>query len=231
MSDSLQRLEILLGEDAIEKLSQASVLVMGVGGVGSICAEAIARSGVGYITLVDGDVVEVSNINRQLPALHSTIGKPKAEVMAERLKDINPEAKIVSHTKMWSKESKFIDLSDYDYVVDAIDSFTHKMDLIEGCKTKGINIISSMGAGGRLDGSQYEVCDIKKTYNDPLAKKARYELKKRGITSLKVVFSKELPQKAQNGPIGSAMFAVSVAGLQLAGEVIKDLSKGDIDGK
>ena len=228
MSSPQERLEILLGEQAILKLAQSKVLVMGVGGVGSICAEALDRSGVGNITLVDGDCVEISNINRQIPALHSTVGRYKAEVMAERLRDINPEAKITSYSHMWEKESGFLELPDYDYVIDAIDSFTSKMDLIEMCVKNDINIISSMGAGGRLDGTQYEVCDIKKTYNDPLAKKVRYELKKRGIYKLKVVFSKELPIKAKGGPIGSAMFAVSVAGLLMAGEVIKDLT-GDID--
>lgn len=223
-----ERLEILVGEQAILKLAQSKVLVMGVGGVGSICAEALARSGVGNITLVDGDCVEISNINRQIPALHSTVGRYKAEVMAERVRDINPEAKIAAYSHMWKKESGFLELPDYDYVIDAIDSFAAKMDLIEACVKNDINIISSMGAGGRLDGTQYEVCDIKKTYNDPLAKKVRYELKKRGIYKLKVVFSKELPIKAKRGPIGSAMFAVSVAGLLMAGEVIKDLT-GDID--
>ena len=228
MIDPQERLGILMGEQAIAKLVHSKVLVMGVGGVGSICAEALARSGVGSITLVDGDRVEISNINRQIPALHSTVGKYKAEVMAGRLRDINPEAEITFYSLMWEKESVFVDLADYDYVIDAIDSFTAKMDLIESCVKNDINIISSMGAGGRLDGTQYEVCDIKKTYNDPLAKKVRYELKKRGIYKLKVVFSKELPVKANGGPIGSAMFAVSVAGLLMAGEVIKDLT-GDIN--
>ena len=223
MSGRFKRLEILLGEEALEKFSQANVLVVGVGGVGSVCAEALARSAVGSITLVDGDIVEASNINRQIPALSSTVGQPKAQIMAERLRDINPEAKITVFAKMWSKQSDFVNLRDYDYVVDAIDSFSQKMDLIEQCKASEVNIISSMGAGGRLDGSKFEVCDIKKTYNDPLAKKVRAELKKRGIASLKVVFSKELPVKAGTGPIGSAMFAVSVAGLLLAGEVIKDI--------
>ena len=223
-----ERLQILVGEQALAKLAKSNVLVMGVGGVGSICAEALARSGVGNIALVDGDRVEISNINRQIPALHSTVGRYKAEVMAERLRDINPEAKINAYSLMWEKNSDFVDLADYDYVIDAIDSFAAKMDLIETCVKNDIDIISSMGAGGRLDGTQYEVCDIKKTYNDPLAKKVRYELKKRGINKLKVVFSKELPVKAKEGPIGSAMFAVSVAGLLMAGKAIKDLI-GDID--
>ncbi len=223
-----ERLEILIGEQAVSKLAQSKVLVMGVGGVGSVCAEALARSGVGDMTLVDGDSVEISNINRQIPALHSTVGKYKAEVMAERLLDINPDAEIAAHSIMWEKDSDFVKLADYDYVIDAIDSFAAKMDLIQTCVENAIKIISSMGAGGRLDGTQYEVCDIKKTYNDPLAKKVRYELKKRGINKLKVVFSKELPIKAKGGPIGSAMFAVSVAGLLMAGEVIKDLI-GDIN--
>ncbi len=223
MSGAQKRLEILIGEHGISALQNANILVMGVGGVGSICVEALVRSGISNITLVDGDLVEESNINRQLPAAYSTIGFPKAEVMAKRLKDINPKADITVHHEMWHKENEFIDFSNYDYVVDAIDSFKDKIDLIESCKELDINIISSMGAGGRLDGSKFEVTDIKKTYNDPLAKKVRSELKRRKIDKLKVVFSKELPKKASSGPIGSAMFAVSCAGLIIAGEVIKDL--------
>jgi len=222
------RLEILIGEKGISKLENSKALIMGVGGVGSICAEALARSGVGSITLVDGDVVEVSNINRQLPALTSTIGMCKAEAMAERLKDINPKAEVIYHSMMWLKDSTFLELKEFDYVIDAIDSFRDKMDLIEFCIKNDINIISSMGAGGRLNGSTFEVTDISKTYNDPLAKKVRGELRKRKIDKLKVVFSKELPIKASNGPIGSAMFAVSCAGLLIAGEVVKDLI-GDIN--
>ncbi len=218
-----ERLEILIGKHGISAIKKAKVLVMGVGGVGSICAEALVRSGISDITLVDGDVVEESNINRQIPATKSTIGRPKAEIMADRLRDIYPDAKITFYHEMWHKNSEFINLYEYDYVVDAIDSFKDKIDLIEECKTKEINIISSMGAGGRLDGSKFEVTDIKKTYNDPLAKKVRSELKKRRIDKLKVVFSTELPKKAQKGPIGSAMFAVSCAGLIIAGEVVKDL--------
>lgn len=222
------RLEILIGEKRISKLENSKTLIMGVGGVGSICAEALARSGVGSITLVDGDVVEVSNINRQLPALTSTIGKYKAEVMADRLNDINPDATIMCHIMMWSIDSDFLKLNEYDYVIDAIDSFKDKMDLIEYCIKNDINIISSMGAGGRLNGAKFEIADINKTYNDPLAKKVRGELRKRKIDKLKVVFSKELPIKASNGPVGSAMFAVSCAGLLIAGEVVKDLI-GDIN--
>lgn len=225
----LERLEILLGKKAIDILKDSKVLIIGIGGVGGICVEALVRSGIGSITIVDGDKVEVSNINRQLPALISTIGKYKAEVMNIRLKDINPSCEIIYYNNMWHKESDFIDINDYDYVVDAIDSFKDKMDLIEACMTQDVDIISSMGAGGRIDGSMFEVCDISKTYNDPLAKKVRYELKKRDIKKLKVVFSKELPIKAKDRVIGSAMFAVSVAGLLLAGEVIKDLT-GDING-
>ncbi len=224
-----ERLEILIGRAKTTALKQSKVLVVGVGGVGSICAEALARSGVGTIVLVDSDVVEESNINRQIPALTSTIGQYKAEVMAKRLKDINPEAEVCYYCEVWTKDSSYLDLNNFDYIVDAIDSFNHKMDLIEKCVNDDVKIISSMGAGGRLNGNMFEVADIKKTYNDPLAKKVRHELKKRNIENLKVIFSKELPVKVKEGPIGSAMFAVSCAGLLLAGEVIKDLI-GDIDG-
>ncbi len=217
------RFELLVGKDAIEKLKQSSVVIFGVGGVGSICAEAIARSGVGNIALIDGDIVDITNVNRQLPALHSTIGNKKAKVMAQRLKDINPQANITYINKMWSKDSDFINLKDYNYVIDAIDSFKDKIDLIETCVINEISIISSMGAGGRLRGDMFEVSDISKTYNDPLAKKVRVELRKRNINNLKVVFSKELPIKAKEGTIGSAMYALSCAGLLLAGEAISDL--------
>lgn len=217
------RLEILIGNEAINRMKNASVAIFGVGGVGSICAEALARSGVGNITIIDGDIVDITNINRQLPALHSTIGKDKATVMAERLKDINPDANVTYHSEMWSKDKTFIDLQEYDYVIDAIDDFKNKIDLIELCTQNDIRIISSMGAGGRLRGDMFEISDISKTYNDPLAKKVRYELRKRGITKLRVVFSRELPIKPVDGTIGSAMFAVSCAGLLLAGGVITEL--------
>lgn len=218
------RLEILVGEDAMNNIKNAKVAIFGVGGVGSICAEAIARSGVGNITIIDGDIVDITNINRQLPALHSTIGKDKAEVMAKRLKDINPDAKITYHNEMWSNDKNFIDLTSFDFVIDAIDSFKNKIDLIELCTQNNVKIISSMGAGGRLKGDMFEVSDISKTYNDPLAKKVRYELRKRGITKLRVVFSRELPIKPKDGIIGSAMYAVSCAGLLLAGQVITELT-------
>ncbi|MCK5128878.1 MAG: ThiF family adenylyltransferase, partial [Clostridiales bacterium] len=203
--------------------------VFGVGGVGSVCAEALARCGVGEITIVDGDIVDITNINRQLPSLHSTIGDDKASVMAKRLKDINTVARIVHHNKMWSKDSAFVNLEEYDYVIDAIDAFRDKIDLIETCINKDIMIISSMGAGGRVKGEMFEISDISKTYNDPLAKKVRTELRKRGIDKLKVVFSKELPIKAIDGVVGSAMFAVASTGLLLAQAVISDLI-GEKDG-
>ena len=159
-------------------------------------------------------------MNRQLSALDSTIGNKKAKVMANRLKDINPQGNITYFSRMWSKESDFINLKDYNYVIDAIDSFKDKIDLIEQCVKNEINIISSMGAGGRLKGDLFELSDISKTYNDPLAKKVRVELRKRGINNLKVVFSSELPIKAKEGCIGSAICAVSSAGLLMAQQAL-----------
>jgi tRNA A37 threonylcarbamoyladenosine dehydratase len=220
------RLEILVGNDVINRIKSTKVAIFGVGGVGSICAEAMARSGVGNITIIDGDIVDITNMNRQIPALHSTIGQKKAMVMAERLKDINPNANITYHDEMWSREKSFVDLQNFDYVIDAIDDFKNKIDLIQLCIQKEVKIISSMGAGGRLRGDMFEVSDISKTYNDPLAKKVRYELRKRGINKLRVVFSTELPKKPVDGTIGSAMHAVSCAGLLLAGGVINELIGG-----
>lgn len=221
----------LIGIDAFEKLKGSSVAVFGIGGVGSYVSEALARSGVGSITLVDGDNVDISNINRQLIALHSTIGLPKVEVAKRRIMDINPNAQVNAVKLFYCTPSAF-SLNGYDYIVDAIDTVTSKLLLIEEAYKKNIPIISSMGAGNKLDPSKFEVTDIYKTSVCPLARVMRRELKKHGIEHLKVVYSKEPPisphqndsPELKKSP-ASIAFVPSVAGLILAGEVIRDLAE------
>ena len=236
------RTEALLGIEALEKLKKSTVAVFGIGGVGGYVAEALARSGIGRLELVDHDTVSVSNINRQIVALRSTVGKYKVDVMKERVLDINPEAEVVAHKCFYLPETaEQFDFTKYDYVVDCIDTVTGKLQLIEAAKAAGVPVISSMGAGNKLDPTAFEVADISKTSVCPLAKVMRRELKKRNIKNVKVVYSKEEPVEAkislneaetQNSPRksipASCAFVPSVAGLILAGEVIKDLA-GDIE--
>jgi tRNA A37 threonylcarbamoyladenosine dehydratase len=250
MLNSFSRTELLLGKEAVNILKNSTVAVFGVGGVGSFTAEALARSGVGKLVLIDDDKVCLTNINRQLIATTKTVGKLKVDVMKERILDINPKADVVTYQKFYSPESAMELLSEsYDYVVDAIDTVTGKIDLVVRCKEMGIPIISSMGAGNKLDPTQFRVGDIYKTTIDPLAKVVRRELRKRNIDSLKVVFSTEEPIKPDQesessckmncicppGSVrkcsmkhqvpGSVSFVPSVVGLIIAGEVIKDLIK------
>ncbi len=230
-NERFSRTELLLGEGAIKKLSSTRVAIFGVGGVGGYVAEALCRSGVGEIDLIDADTVSVSNINRQIIALTSTVGRPKVEVMRDRMLDINPEIKVGTHEIFYSEEcSEEIDLSMYDYVVDAIDTVKSKLHLIAKAKACGVRIISSMGAGNKLDPTAFVVSDIYKTSVCPLARVMRTELRKRGVKDLKVVYSKEEPYRAvaqgegtRHAP-GSVAFVPSVVGLIIAGEVIKDLS-------
>ena len=236
------RTEALLGIEALEKLKKSTVAVFGIGGVGGYATEALARSGVGRLELIDHDTVSVSNINRQIVALRSTVGKYKVDVMKERVLDINPEAEVVAHKCFYLPETaEQFDFTKYDYVVDCIDTVTGKLQLIEAAKAAGVPVISSMGAGNKLDPTAFEVADISKTSVCPLAKVMRRELKKRNIKNVKVVYSKEEPVEAkislneaetQNSPRksipASCAFVPSVAGLILAGEVIKDLA-GDIE--
>ncbi len=222
----------VLGEDGIEKLHNARAIVFGVGGVGGFCAEALCRAGVGQIDLVDGDVVSVSNLNRQIIALHSTLGKPKVDVLRERLLDINPVCKISAHKLFYLPENADqIDLSKYDYVIDAVDTVSAKLEIICRAKALGVPVISAMGAGNKLDPTRFEVADIYKTSVCPLSRIIRRELKARGIKSLKVVYSKEEPRQnmgidSESGkPIPSSLsFVPSVMGLIMAGEVICDLT-------
>lgn len=190
-----QRAALLFKAEGIEKLRNANILVVGLGGVGSFAAEFLARAGVGKMTIVDGDIVDITNINRQLPALHSTIGLPKVELMAARLLDINPELELTSIREFLSPERAFeIVTPEYDYVLDCIDSITPKLNLLIAAKRKKVKAISNMGAGGKFDASKIKVRDISKTTYCPLAKNIRKRLKKEGIQSgIKAVFSTEMP--------------------------------------
>ena len=225
------RAELLLGKEKLDKLRNARVAVFGIGGVGSFAAEAIARGGVGHIALIDGDTVSMTNINRQLIALHSTVGKDKTAVMAERIHDICPETEVVEYPVNYTAENKdLIDFASYDYIVDAIDMVTSKILLIEEAKKAGTEVISCMGTGNKFDPTQFEVVDISKTSVCPLAKVMRKELKDRGIKGVKVVYSKEIPVKpadsdetSRRQTPGSLSFVPPVAGMILAGEVIKHI--------
>lgn len=235
MKEQFLRTSLLLGEEATERLQQSKVAIFGIGGVGGFAAEALARGGVGHLVLVDHDEVSKSNINRQIIATHQTIGQPKVEVMKERIHSINPEAEVETYQSFFLPENaKDFDFTSYDYVVDAIDTVTGKIALVMQTDQSGTPIISSMGAGNKLDPTQFEVTDIYKTSICPLARVMRKELKKRGIPSLKVVYSREkaieplvkLSEEEGKRQIpGSVSFVPSVAGLIAAGEVIKDLSK------
>ena len=237
MTKKFDRTKRLLGADAMTKLNQAHVAVFGIGGVGGHAADALIRSGIGEITIVDSDEVAESNINRQLIATTKTVGRKKVEVMKEHLLEINPEAKVHIYDCFFLPETKEqFDFTSYDYVIDAVDTVTAKLALVEACKEAGVPIISSMGAGNKLDPTAFEVSDIYKTSVCPLAKVMRKELKARGIKKLKVVYSKEIPLEPIEDEVfvsdevrrrratpGSIAFVPSVAGLILAGEVVKDL--------
>ena len=229
MNEQFERTAMLIGEEAVAKLSQASVAVFGVGGVGSYVVEALARAGVGELLLVDNDTVSVSNINRQMIALHSTVGQHKVEVAAARVRDINPSCTVESKALFYSPETADeIDLSQYSYIVDAVDNVTAKIELIVRANALGVPIISCMGAGNKLDPTAFEVSDITKTSVCPLARVMRRELKNRGIKSCKVVYSKEEPVVPPEGGRrlpARISFVPSAAGLVLAGEVVKDLIK------
>ena len=221
------RTEALLGEQAMEKLKKARVAVFGIGGVGGHVVEALVRSGVGAVDIVDSDKVCLSNLNRQIIATESSIGKYKVDVMKERILDINPEAVVNVHKCFYLPETKDeFDFSQYSYVVDAVDTVTAKIQLVMEAAEAGVPIISSMGAGNKLDPTAFQVADIYKTSVCPLAKVMRRELKKRGIKKLKVVYSKEQPVVKNTVP-ASVAFVPSVVGLIIAGEVIKDLVKVD----
>ncbi len=235
MADFLERTELLFSPEEMERLNKATVCVFGVGGVGGYVCEALARTGVGHMVLVDNDTVSVSNINRQIIALHSTLGRYKVDVMQDRIKDINPEAEVTAKRMFFLPENAdSFDFSRFSYVVDAVDTVSAKVAIIEKCKAAGVPVISSMGAGNKCDPSKFQVADIYKTEMDPLAKVMRNEMKKRRIKKLKVVFSTEKPMEVREKIVnenkkvtpGSLAFVPSAAGLLIASEVIKDIIKG-----
>lgn len=260
MQERFSRTALLIGEDGVDLLSRRRVAVFGIGGVGGHALEALARSGIGAFDLVDSDRIAASNINRQIIALESTIGKYKVDAARDRVLDINPSAAVKTHKKFFLPENACeFDFSSYDYVIDATDTVTAKIAIVEKAREANIPVISSMGAGNKLDPTAFEVADIFETSVCPLARVMRRELKKRGIESLKVVYSKEMPltpragfknpglsdeeqnppeqnQAEQNHPQqdqgrgreipGSMAFVPSVAGLIIAGEVVKDLLAG-----
>ena len=226
------RTAALIGDGALQKLAHARVAVFGVGGVGGHLAEALARAGVGALDLIDGDVVSVSNINRQMIALHSTVGRPKVEVMAERIRDINPDCVVRTYERLYLPDNADgLDLSVYDYIADAVDTVSAKLELAVRAKSLNIPIIAAMGAGNKLDPTAFEVADISKTTVCPLARTVRLELRKRGINHLKVVYSRELPATSgvadesgvRRAVPASISFVPGAMGLIMAGEIVKDL--------
>ena len=235
MENQFLRTEILLGSDAMKKLKNSKVAIFGVGGVGGYVAEALARCGVGAFELIDRDQVSVTNLNRQIIATWKTIGMDKTEAMADRIHDINPEALVVQRKCFYLPETADqFDFTQYDYVVDAVDTVTAKIEIILQAQRAGTPVISSMGAGNKMDPSKFEVADIYKTSVDPLARVMRRELKKRGVRKLKVVYSKEEPMKplirieadpeaGRKDVPGSSAFTPSAAGLLIASEVVRDL--------
>lgn len=248
MLHSFSRTELLIGAEGLAKLSRSKVAIFGIGGVGTFVAEGLVRAGIGRFVLIDDDCICLTNINRQLHATTKTIGKSKVEVMRDRILEINPKAEVTVFQKFYLPETAEEMLADdYSYIVDAIDTVTGKIDLIVRAKERGIPVISSMGAGNKLDPARFEVADIFKTSVDPLAKVIRKELRQRGIQSLKVVYSKEQPlqpleteeNSCATGCVcpqgstrhctvrrqipGSISFVPSVAGLIIAGEVVRDI--------
>lgn len=231
MPEIFSRTELMFGSEAMKKLKNSRVAVFGVGGVGGYVTEALARSGIGAVDLIDNDTVSESNINRQIIALHSTLGQYKTDVMKSRIADINPECKVTAYKLFFMPDTaEQIDFSLYDYVVDAIDTVTGKIEIIMRSKAADVPVISSMGAGNKLDPTKFEIADIYKTSVCPLARVIRREMKNRGVKSLKVLYSTEPAFRPENKSEGkpvpaSNAFVPSAAGLIIAGEVIKDLIK------
>ena len=230
MPDQFLRTELLYGAEAMGRLRASRVAVFGIGGVGGYVVEALVRSGIGALDLIDNDKVCPTNINRQIIATRKTVGRYKVDVAEERVLDINPDCKVRTYKIFFLPETQDqFDFYDYDYVVDAIDTVTGKLAIIEKAKAAGVPVISSMGAGNKMNAAMFEVADIYRTSVCPLAKVMRHECRKRGIDSLKVVYSKEMPVRPAEstegrGIPGSTAFVPSVAGLIIAGEVINDLS-------
>ncbi len=246
MSDQWIRTRLLVGDGPLERLGRAKVAVFGVGGVGGFCVEALARAGVGALDLYDDDTVSESNLNRQLIALHSTVGQPKAEVAAARVRDIAPDCRVRAIRMFYLPENADqVDFRQYDYVVDCIDTVAAKLDIVRRCTELGVPVISAMGTGNKLDPTGFVVTDISKTENCPLARVMRKELRKRGIRHLKVVYSKEEPRtplapveteppagadtrprsSARRATPGSISFVPAAAGLVLASAVVRELGE------
>ncbi len=241
MLNQFSRTEIIYGESALEKLARSRVAVFGLGGVGGYALEALARAGVGALDLIDNDTISLTNLNRQILALHSTVGEYKTEAASRRVKDINPACKLSLYNTFYLPETAGeFDFSEYDYIIDAVDTVTAKLTLIENAKKAGVPVISSMGTGNKTDASSFKVADIYETSACPLARIMRKELKKRGVDSLKVVYSKQEPVRdeasaeiieaelASSGTTrrdipGSVSFVPATAGLLMAGEVINDI--------
>ena len=244
--DQFIRTRLLIGDEPLNRLAAAKVAVFGVGGVGGFCVEALARAGVGTLHLYDDDTVSESNLNRQIAALHSTVGQPKAEVVAERVRDINPDCKVEAIRMFYlPQNADQVDLSQNDYVVDCIDTVAAKLELVSRCTALQVKIISAMGSGNKLDPTAFEITDISKTQGCPLARVMRKELRKRGIQHLKVVYSREEPlspvqpietevpagtdtrpgSTARRDTPGSISFVPAAAGLVLASAVIRDLGQ------
>ena len=218
------RTEMLLGEEKLNRLQNAHVAVFGIGGVGGFVVEALARAGVGALTLVDRDTVSESNLNRQIIALTNTIGRDKVDVMKERIALINPECNVDARKCFYLPDTAdHFDFAEYDYIVDAVDTVTAKLELVVRAKEAGTPIISCMGTGNKLDPSQFEICDISKTSVCPLARVMRRELKKRDIDKLTVLYSKEKPIDVGGALPGSISYVPATAGLMIAGRVIQDL--------
>lgn len=223
MSDErLERTKKLIGEEALGKLKDSRVAIFGVGGVGAYVCEAVARAGVGRITLIDGDAVDVSNINRQLVALTSTIGMNKAEVMAERIRDINPDAEVTSLVTFYKPGDEF-DFTEFDYVVDAIDDVNAKVDIIKSCYNSNVKVVSAMGTGNKLGCDKFKVVDLSKTHTDPLARVVRKRLREEGIEHVKVVFSEEKVLQVEGVP-GTMSYVPGAEGLIIASVVIRELA-------
>ncbi len=224
MPEQFSRTELLIGEEGLRRLQKARVAVFGIGGVGGHAVEGLARSGVGALELVDSDTVELSNLNRQIVATHRTLGRYKVDVMKQRILEINPEVEVVAHRCFYLPETaEGFDFSRYSYVVDAVDTVTAKIDIILRAQEAGTPVISCMGAGNKLDPTRFRVADLYETSVCPLAKVMRRELRKRGVESLKVVYSTEEAVRTPAGAPGSIAFVPSVAGLILAGEVVRDI--------
>jgi len=234
--DWLQRSELLIGAEGLERLRNLHILVIGLGGVGSFAAEFLARAGVGRMTIVDGDTVDVSNTNRQLPALHSTVGQPKTSVMAARMRDINPELDLTVLEEFLTPDTaKVLITNEYDYVFDCIDSVQPKQYVIVACKQKGVRVVSSMGAGGRLDPSKVQIADLSETYNCPFAQQVRKGLKRKGVRrGVTVVFSSEIVRKEhmmmtdgnrfKKSFYGTISYIPALFGLHMASVVVREVA-------